>query len=56
VGSQTFRVIAEGSVAGAPPLRLAAVIQRRASTGVVAQQGSSSAPPVAILAWHELPS
>ena len=53
VGSQTFRVEAEGTVPGEPPLRLVAVIQRRARTGTTLPSTVSS-PPVAILAWREV--
>lgn len=53
VSSQTFRVVAEGSVPGAAPLRLVAVIQRRGQTGTTTQSATSS-PPVAILAWREV--
>ena len=52
VGSQVFRIEAEGYVAGEPRARIVAIVQRGASQPSLALSGAVPRPPLTILSWR----
>ena len=52
VASQTFRIDAEGVVAGEPKARIVAIVQRRAPRARVTLPDAPPPLPVAVLAWR----
>jgi type II secretory pathway component PulK len=52
VASQTFRIEAEGIVAGEPKARVVAIVQRRPPRAGATLPGAAPPLPIAILAWR----
>jgi general secretion pathway protein K len=52
VGSQVFRIEAEGYVAGEPRARIVAIVQRGASQPSLALSGAVPRPPLIIVSWR----